>query len=157
MRDDLPARIQDLLFEELGLYRALRTMVSRALEAIILDEDMEALLNILEEKQAPLSQIQLLLDSWNDVLSEAGIQEARGRDGVWERLRAALPEDCVGEFDRLLQETREAAEELVQAEARAQEELERRLAGLREKMASMTRGREAFIGYTKMGGNTFAP
>ena len=82
MRDDLPARIQDLLFEELGLYRALRTMVSCALEAIILDEDMEALLNILEEKQAPLSQIQLLLDSWNDVLSEAGIQEARGRDGV---------------------------------------------------------------------------
>ena len=151
MRDDLPAKIQGLLVEELGLYRALRTMVSRAL-----DEDMEALLNILEEKQAPISQIQLLLDSWNDVLSEAGIQEARGRAGAWERLRAALPEDCVGEFDRLLQETREAAEELVQAEARAQEELERRLAGLREKMASMTRGREAFIGYTKMGGNTFA-
>mgnify|MGYP000473863107 CR=1 FL=1 len=47
MRDDLPARLKDLLSEELGLYRSLRALVSRELEAIVLNEDMEELLNIL--------------------------------------------------------------------------------------------------------------
>ena len=60
-----------------------------------------------------------------------------------------------GELSQALQETRAVAEELTRAEAGAQEELERHLAGLREKLASMTRGREAVIGYTKMGGSTF--
>lgn len=157
MRDDLPARIQDLLSEELGLYRTLRTMVSRELEAIVLDEDMEELLNVLQAKQEPIAQLQLLVDSWRDVLSEAGIQEIRGMDGFWDQLYTLLPEDRADEFTRILQETRTAAEELMKAEGRAQEELEKHLGGLREKLASMTRGREAFIGYTKMGGNTFAP
>lgn len=157
MRDDLPGKIKDLLSEELGLYHALRMMVSRELEAIVLDEDMEALLNILQEKQALISQLQLLTDSWQDVLSELGLGGTRGSDGFWAQLQALLPESHAGEFSRLLQETRVAAEDLMKGEARAQEELEKHLGGLREKLASMTRGREAFIGYTKMGGNTFAP
>lgn len=157
MRDDLPDRIKDLLSEELGLYHTLRTMVSRELEAIVLDEDMEGLLNILQEKQALIAQLQLLVDSWRDVLSEAGIREMRGMDGFWDQLHTLLPEDRASEFTRILQEARSAAEELMRAETCAQEELEKHVGGLREKLASMTRGREAFIGYTKMGGNTFAP
>ena len=132
-------------------------MVSRELEAIVLDEDMEELLNILREKQERISQLQLLTDSWNDILTEAGVRERRGSDGFWEQLQAILPRDHADDFFRILQETREAAEDLMEGEARAQEELEKHLGGLREKLASMTRGREAFIGYTKMGGNTFAP
>lgn len=157
MRDDLPGKIKALLFEELGLYHALRTMVSRELEAIVLDRDMEALLSILQEKQALISQLQILTDSWNDVLSESGLGGARGADGFWDQLQALLPEAHTGEFSRLLQETRTAAEDLMKGEARAQEELEKHLGGLREKLVSMNRGREAVVGYTKMGGNTFAP
>ena len=60
MRDDLPARLKDLLSEELGLYRSLRALVSRELEAIVLNEDMEELLNILQEKDAVISRLQLI-------------------------------------------------------------------------------------------------
>lgn len=157
MRDDLQARIHDLLSKELGLYLTLRTTVSRELEAIVLDEDMEKLLNILQEKDELISQLQLLVDSWSDVLSALGVREGRGMDGFWNRLCEALPEDHAEELTRILEEARTAAGELMKAEERAQEELNRHVGGLREKLASMTRGREAFIGYTKMGGNIFAP
>ena len=155
MRDDLAARLKDLLSEELGLYRTLRAMVSRELEAILLNEDMEELLDILQEKDAVIFRLQLLVDSWQDALSDLGLQGTRGADGVWEQLLASLPEAHSGELSQALQETRAIAEELSKAEASAQEELERYLSGLREKLASMTRGREAVIGYTKMGGSTF--
>lgn len=97
------------------------------------------------------------MDSWQDALSDSGLRGTRGADGFWDQLLASLPEAHSGELSQALQETRAAAEELTRAEAGAQEELERHLAGLREKLASMTRGREAVIGYTKMGGNTFVP
>lgn len=157
MRDDLPVRVQALLSEELELYLSLRTMVSHELEAIVLDEDMEKLLNILQEKDELISQLQLLVDSWSDVLSHLGIHEGRGMDGFWARLCEALPVNHAEELTRILEEARAAAGELMEAEERAQEELNRHVGGLREKLASMTRGREAFIGYTKMGGNTFVP
>ena len=155
MRDDLAARLKDLLSEELGLYRTLRAMVSRELEAILLNEDMEELLDILQEKDAVIFRLQLLVDSWQDALSDSGLQGTRGADGFWEQLLASLPEAHSGELSQALQETRAVAEELTRAEASAQEELERHLSGLREKLAAMTRGREAVIGYTKMGGSTF--
>ena len=157
MRGDLPARLKDLLSEELGLYRSLRALVSRELEAIVLNEDMEELLNILQEKDAVISRLQLLVDSWQDALSDSGLRGTRGADGFWDQLLASLSEAHSDELSQALQKTRAAAEELTKAEAGAQEELERHFAGLREKLASMTRGREAVIGYTKMGGNTFVP
>ena len=92
MRDDLPARLKDLLSEELGLYRTLRAMVSRELEAILLNEDMEELLNILQEKDAVISRLQLLVDSWQDALSDSGLRGTRGADGFWDRLLASLSE-----------------------------------------------------------------
>ncbi|RRD65850.1 flagellar export chaperone FlgN [Fretibacterium sp. OH1220_COT-178] len=157
MRDDLPARIKNLLSTELGIYATLRTMVSRELEAIVLNEDMEELLQILQEKQALISRLQLLADSWGEVLAEAGVEEVRGMDGFWDQLSSCLPAPYADEFAAILQETRSISEDLMKAEAHAQEALEKHVDELRTKLASMTRGRDAFIGYTKMGGSTFEP
>ena len=98
MRGDLPARLKDLLSEELGLYRSLRALVSRELEAIVLNEDMEELLNILQEKDAVISRLQLLVDSWQDALSDSGLRGTRGADDFWEQLLASLPEAHFGEL-----------------------------------------------------------
>lgn len=154
MRDDIPSTVNNLLARELGMYKTLRAMVSKELEAIVLNQDMEELLNILQEKQEVIAQLQLLADSWTDVVPGLGIQEARGSVSFWDKLASLFSQEEAQIFSQTLQETRLAAEDLMEAEDSAQKELEKHVQFLRDKMKSMSRGREAFIGYTKMGGSS---
>jgi hypothetical protein len=134
------------------MYQTLRKMVSRELEAIILNSDMEELLQILQEKQEVISQLQLLSDTWMDALPAMGLEEFRGAAGFWESLAGIFTgEDCAV-FEKNLAETRNAADDLMKAEKNVQDELEKHVQQLREKMLQMRQGRSAFIGYTKMGG-----
>ena len=150
MRDDLAARLKDLLSEELGLYRTLRAMVSRELEAILLNEDMEELLQILQEKDGVIARLQLLADSWGDLLGSAGIAGPGSTEGFWERFRALFPDDR--EVSAMLDEARDAAEDLMKAGDESKRLLERYSAGLREQLTSMAKGRSAATSYERMGG-----
>ena len=152
MRDDALGRARNLLFLEQGMYDTLRKMVSREMEAIVLNGDMEELLSILEEKQEVISRLQLLSDSWADVIPALGLEELRGTAGFWESLEALFSAEDSGEFSQTLSKTRSAAEDLMEAEARVQAELEKHVEQLRGKMLKMKQGRSAFIGYAKMGG-----
>ena len=157
MRDDTLEEIKKLLNLELTLYNTLRKMVSRELEAIILDGDMEKLLLILQEKQDVISRLQLLSDAWADALLILGLEELRGTSGFWEKLYALFPEEQSIEFKRILLKTRSAAEDLMNAEKTVQVELEKHVEQLRSRMREMTHGRSAFINYAKMGGGYFDP
>ena len=150
--DDALSKVKDLLRLEGGMYGTLRTMVSREMEAIVLNSDMEELLSILQEKQEVISRLQLLTDSWGDVMSALGFEEPRGTAAFWEKLSALFPDEESGEFDQILSETRAAADDLMLAEEGVQAELEKHVQRLREKMLQMKQGRSAVIGYAKMGG-----
>jgi hypothetical protein len=124
-------------------------MVSRELEAIVLNCDMVELLAILQEKQELISRLQLLSDSWLDAVPTLGVREPRGAAGFWEKLASFFPGERSAEFSQALAETRHVAEDLMEAEKKVQEELENHVRQLREKMLQMTQGRSAFINYTK--------
>lgn len=134
------------------MYETLRKMVGRELEAILLNEDMEELLLVLQEKQEVISRLQLLSDSWADLLSSFELDEPRGSSLFWDKLSALFPAEKAAEFESTLKQTRAAAEDLMEAEEKVQTELEKHVQQLRGKMLQMNKGRSAFIGYTKMGG-----
>ncbi|MDR3231202.1 MAG: flagellar protein FlgN [Synergistaceae bacterium] len=152
MQDDVLTRVTNLLARELGMYQTLRRMVGRELEAIVLNGDMEELLQILQEKQEVVSQLQLLSDTWVDALPAMGLGELRGTVGFWEKLAAFFSDEDAAAFEKKLMETRSAAEDLMKAEKNVQDELEKHVQQLRDKMLQMKQGRSAFIGYAKMGG-----
>ena len=152
MQDDALNKVKKLLTLESELYGTLRKMVSRELEAILLNRDMEELLSILTEKQEVISRLQLLADSWMDALPIFGIDELRGTSGFWNKLGALFSEEQATELNDVLFKTRAAADDLMEAEKNVQTELEKHVQQLREKMLEFKHGRSAAIGYAKMGG-----
>jgi DNA-binding winged helix-turn-helix (wHTH) protein len=152
LQDDTLKEVNKLLDLELNIYTTLRKMVSRELEAIVLDADMEKLLSILQEKQDVISRLQLLSDAWVDALPALGLDELRGTSGFWEKLSALFSEEQSAEFNQMLSKTRSAAENLMEAEKTVQTELEKHVEQLRDRMRQVTHGRSAFINYAKMGG-----
>lgn len=128
-------------------------MISRELEAIVLDGDMDELLHILEQKGEVISQLQLLADSWRDVLAGAGVKSAGagGVNGMGARILALFPDD--EEIPALLRETREVADSILQAEDEAKAELEKHAAGLRGQITSRAHGRKVADSYARMGGS----
>jgi hypothetical protein len=153
VRDDVLSKVKDLLALELEIYKLLRKMVSRELEAIVLNGDMEELLGVLREKQELISRLQLLADTWMDAFPELDLGEARGASGFWEKLSSYFSDSQAAEFGRALAETKSAAEDLMEAEKSVQTELEKHVRDLRGKMRQMTQGRSAAAGYAKMGGS----
>ncbi|GHS87388.1 hypothetical protein AGMMS49957_07160 [Synergistales bacterium] len=152
MRDELLNTVRNLLHREQGLYETLRRMVSKELEAILLNGDMEEMLAILEEKQDVISSLQLLADAWADALPMLDLDDARGSDNFWEKLSAEFAEEDCEELKGLIEATRVMAKELMEAEAGVQAELEKHVQQLREKMLQMKHVRTAVTGYAKMGG-----
>ena len=126
-------------------------MISRELEAIVLDGDMDALLRVLEQKDEVISQLQLLADSWRDTLSNTGVKRTSNIDGMGARILALFPEDK--EIPALLEETKEVAGSILKAEDEAKMELEKHAAGLRAQLTSKAHGRKAAASYAKMGGS----
>jgi hypothetical protein len=154
LRDDILGKVKDLLTHELGLYTTLRKMVLREMEAVVVNEDMEELLVILQEKQEVIARLQLLVDSWSDTLPMLELEESRGTESFWEKLAASFPDEQAAELRAILAETRAAGEDLAESEKRVQIELEKHVQQLRDKMLQMTRGRSALLGYAKMGGGS---
>jgi len=152
LQDDVLAKVKNLLALERDIYGTLRKMVSLELEAILLHKDMEELLSILTEKQEVISRLQLLADSWMDTLPFLEADELRGTPSFWSKLSSLFSEEQAAELNGVLSETRAAAEDLMEAEKNVQDELEKHVQQLREKMLEVKHGRAAFVGYAKMGG-----
>ena len=129
-------------------------MISRELEAIVLDGDMDALYEILERKDEVISQLQLLADGWRDLLSSAGINDVNSSnfpEGFGKYLLTLYPNDK--ELPELIQESREIAESIMKAEDEAVSELDKLSSGLRGQMVTRAQGRSAAASYARMGGS----
>lgn len=140
--------VKTLLSRELELCKRLRMMVSRELEAIVRTGDMDELLRIISKKNNVVARLQLVADSWEDILSEAGMSGVDG--GLREYFLATWPDDT--ELADLLEETRAAMEDLVSAEDTARVELEKYRDNIKAELTSTSRNKNAAISYMKMGG-----
>ena len=140
-QDKLLEQSKELISREIKLCKTLRAMISRELEAIVLNGDMDELFRILEQKDEIISQIQLLADSWKDILKE--------------RPRTSLinlyPNDK--ELSILISESREIADSIMKAEDEAISELEKYNAGLRAQMIGRVHSKNAAASYARMGGS----
>ena len=129
-------------------------MISRELEAIVLNGDMDELAVILGQKDEIISQLQLLADGWRDVMEESGLGgNISGTDGFGTRLLELYPEDT--ELPALIEESREVAGSIIKAEDEAVSELEKHSAGLRSQMIARNTAKNAAASYAKMGGGYF--
>ena len=129
-------------------------MISRELEAIVLNGDMDELSGILEQKDEVISQLQLLADGWRDILTESGLDSnAQNTDGFGMRLLEIFPDD--EELPALIEESREIAGSIIKAEDDAISEIEKYSAGLRSQMVSRANAKNAAASYAKMGGGYF--
>ncbi len=129
-------------------------MISRELEAIVLNGDMDELSGVLEQKDEIISQLQLLADGWRDILTESGLDsKVNGTEGFGMRLLEIFPDD--EELPALIEESREIAGSIIRAEDDAISEIEKYSAGLRSQMVSRANAKNAAASYAKMGGGYF--
>ena len=150
----LSSNVKELLTRELKLCQTLRAMISRELEAIVLDGDMDALLKILNQKSEIISEMQLLADSWLDIINDNNLENNNNLNNsgfVAGKILAMFPDN--DEIKLLIDQTKTIADSIMKAEDQAQAELEKYAAGLRSQMASRTHGRNAAAAYSKMGGS----
>lgn len=154
----LSANVKELLTRELKLCQTLRAMISRELEAIVLDGDMDALLKILNQKSEIISEMQLLADSWLDIINDNNLENNNNLNNnfnnsgfVAGKILAMFPDN--DEIKLLIDQTKTIADSIMKAEDQAQAELEKYAAGLRSQMASRAHGRNAAAAYSKMGGS----
>ena len=124
-------------------------MISRELEAIVLNGDMDELLNILEQKDEIISKLQLLADSWQDLLLSYGVNA--NPEGLGKYLLEIYPDDT--ELPEMLEESREIAGSIIRAEDDAISELDKFTSGLRGQMINRVQGRNAAASYARMGGS----
>ncbi len=149
LRDKVLTQAKELIQREIKLCKTLRAMISRELEAIVLNGDMDELSELLTQKDEIISQLQLLADGWRDVLNDAGIQGST--DGFGKYLLDLYPED--EELPVLLQESREIAGSIINAENDAVSELDKFASGLRAQMTARVHGRNVAASYARMGGS----
>ena len=153
-QDKVLGQAKELIQREIKFCRTLRAMISRELEAIVLNGDMDELSEILGQKDEIISQLQLLADGWKDVLNEAGLPDnVKSTDGFGVRLLELYPDDT--ELPALIEESREVAESIMKAEDDAISELEKHSAGLRAQMITRANAKNAAASYAKMGGGYY--
>ena len=140
---------KELISREIKLCKKLRAMISRELEAIVLDSDMDELFRVLEQKDNVLSELQLLADGWRDVLSNPVVSNSP--NGLRNRLLELYPDD--EELPELIKESRDIASSIMQAEDNAILELQKYKDGLRSQISSRVQGRNVAASYARMGGS----
>ena len=149
MHADVLEQSKELISREIRLCKQLRAMISRELEAIVLDGDMDELFRILEQKDSVIAELQLLADGWRDVLNNPVIKNSP--NGLRNRLLELYPDDM--ELSGLIQESREIAGSIMQAEDNAIEELQKFKDGIRSQISSRVQGRNVAASYARMGGS----
>ena len=154
LQDNILSQAKELIQREIRLCKTLRAMISRELEAIVLNGDMDELLDLIDSKNEVISQLQLLADSWRDMLDQAGVHDNTPNfpEGFGRYLLQLYPDD--EELPALIEESREVAGSIVKAEDDAINELEKFTAGLRSQMVSRVQGQNAAASYARMGGST---
>ena len=151
MQDKILAQSKELISKEIKLCKTLRAMISRELEAIVLNSDMDELFGILEKKDKIISELQLLADSWKDIMNSPMLKGRNFNEGFGKYLLELYPDDS--ELPALINESQNLAGSIIKAEDDAISELEKYTSELRSQMAARVHGRNAAASYARMGGS----
>ena len=133
-------------------------MISRELEAIALDGDTDELVRLAPKKDEIISQLQLLADSWRDLLYSSGLSEIHDpvnlndsqSGGFGQKLLNLYPDDL--ELQELVQETRAISESIINAQNEAIIQLRQHADELRSKISERKAMHRAAARYSRMGG-----
>ena len=140
---------KELIAREIKLCKALRAMISRELEAIVLNGDMDELSDVLDRKTEVISQLQLLADSWQEMIGS--IKPVPQGVNMFAHLLELYPDDS--ELPVLIQESRDISDSIIKAEDDALSELEKFSADLRGQMMRRVSTKNAAASYARMGGS----
>ena len=140
---------KELISREIKLCKALRAMISRELEAIVLNGDMDELAGVLEKKDEVISQLQLLADGWQDIINT--MKPLPQGVNMFAHLLELYPDDS--ELPVLIQETHDISNSIMNAEDDAISELEKYSADLRSQMVKRVTNKNAAASYARMGGS----
>ncbi len=147
---NLSAEAKDLISRELKLCRALRSLISRELEAIVIDGDMDELFRLLEKKDALISELRELVTEWQDILGTGRLNSEHGANFTG-RILEMYPDDK--ELADLIKQTHAIAGSIIEAENEAMFELDKLSSGVRSTMARRIQGKNAAASYARMGGS----
>ena len=139
---------KELIARELKLCRTLRAMISRELETIILDGDMDELGRIIEKKDNIVTQIQALIFEWRELLGNASDDIKLNFSG---HVLEMFPDDK--ELQDLINQTHELAGSIMNAEDEAINELKKHSSGLRTQLVGRAKGKNVAASYARMGGS----
>jgi flagellar hook-associated protein FlgK len=151
--------ILDLASSELEFFRSLRELVRQSADHIK-SENMEELVLVLQEKQAMISQYNIILEEWNKIGLSFEIEEGRNNFDFWTLLFNALSaESSKTEFfsakiKSLIEQIKTLAEELLKTEDDAQEGLNEYVKRLRTRISQISKGRDACKGYASASGSS---
>ena len=140
--------VRTLVDEELGLYKSLEELVDTE-EEKVLASDMEGLLLVLQEKQAIISQQEILLERWNQISIILGISEGRQEPIFWNALSKRVGEDGYGQIVKRIDEIKQLGQNLLDREGEIRQNLENNLAEMRKTLLKMGRNRVAMRGYSQ--------
>ena len=158
MQVNILAQAKELILREIKICKALRAMISRELEAIALDGDTDELVRLAPKKDEIISQLQLLADSWRDLLFSSGLSEIHDpvnlndnqSGGFGQKLLDLYPDDL--ELQELVRETRTISESIINAQNEAIIQLRQHADELRSKISERKAMHRAAARYSRMGG-----
>ena len=159
MQDKILTQAKELISREIELCKALRAMISRELEAIALDDDTDELVRLAPKKDEIISQLQLLADTWRDLLCRSGLSDEfdnpvnlsnNQSEGFGQKLLNLYPDDK--ELRELVQETRAISESIINAQNEAITQLREHADELRAKISERKAMHRAAARYSRMGG-----
>ena len=150
MQADLEKKLSSLVSSELALFNELALLVEKE-EECVLQEDMECLLNVLQEKQEVISRQEKIHEGWSFISSSRGSSEGRDGPSFGSRLGELLGEGA-DDFKSSLSVIRDVAGNVLEQEIRVQGLLEKHVDSLRSQMAQVSRGKKALTGYSQAGG-----
>ena len=147
--DKILEQSKELIAREIKLCKILRAMISRELEAIVLNGDMDELADVLTKKDDIITELQLLADGWQDVIAK--MKPIPQGVNMFTHLLELYPDDS--ELPMLIQETHDISSSIIKAEDDAISELENYKADVRSQMMKRVNNKNAAASYARMGGS----
>ena len=147
--DKILEQAKELISREIKLCKTLRAMISRELEAIVLNADMDELADVLAKKDDIIAELQLLTDGWQDIIHS--MKPIPQGVNMFNHLLELYPDDS--ELPALIQETHDISNSIMKAEDDAISELEKYRTDLRSQMVKRVNNKNAAASYARMGGS----
>ncbi|MCF7935567.1 MAG: flagellar export chaperone FlgN [Synergistales bacterium] len=152
--DDVATPLKELLEQERLLYSQLHDKVQLE-ERCVEEAEWEKLLQVLQEKQALISQQENLQEQWAEWAAFLGVEGTRESPAFWNAVAHRLTSSKYKELAGGVEEIRQLAAATLSRERKVQDRLEQDIEALRAQMMQIQRGKAAYRSYMKAGGDVY--